>query len=159
MPSWGARSTTWPPTRASDAAVTLDFSRPVAVCLIMVLQFIPDGDDPWQVVRTLLDAMPSGSYLAVAHPANDVDQEVTPALRHLSTRMGGTRVTPRSHPEIERFFAGLEMIEPGLVQLYRWRPGPGVSDNNRDLAAYGGIGHRSPPHFHGARTWTPCLRR
>jgi hypothetical protein len=125
-----------------DAAGTLDFSRPVAVCLIMVLQFVPDGDDPWQVVRTLLDAMPSGSYLAVAHPANDVDQEVAPALRQLSTRMGGTRVTPRSHPEIERFFGGLEMIEPGLVQLHRWRPGPGVSDNNRNLAAYGGIGRK-----------------
>jgi hypothetical protein len=125
-----------------DAAGTLDFSRPVAVCLIMVLQFIPDGDDPWQVVRTLLDAMPSGSYLAVAHPANDVDQEVASALRQLSTRMGGTRVTPRSHPEIERFFGGLEMIEPGLVQLHRWRPGPGVSDNNRNLAAYGGIGRK-----------------
>jgi S-adenosyl methyltransferase len=125
-----------------DAAGTLDFSRPVAVCLIMVLQFVPDGDDPWKVVRTLLDAMPSGSYLAVAHPANDVDQGVAPALRQLSTRMGGTRVTPRSHPEIERFFGGLEMIEPGLVQLHRWRPGPGVGDNNRDLAAYGGLGRK-----------------
>ena len=125
-----------------DAAGTLDFSRPVAVCLIMVLQFVPDEDDPWQVVRTLLDAVPSGSYLAIAHPANDVDQEVTPALRQLSTRMGGTKVTPRSHQEIERFFGGLEMIEPGLVQLHRWRPGPGVSDNNRNLAAYGGIGRK-----------------
>jgi trans-aconitate methyltransferase len=125
-----------------DAAGTLDFSRPVAICLIMVLQFVPDGDDPWQVVRTLLDAVPSGSYLAVAHPANDVDQEVAPALRQLSTRMGGTRATPRSHPEIARFFERLEMIEPGLVQLHRWRPGPGVGDNNRNLAAYGGIGRK-----------------
>ena len=125
-----------------DAAGTLDFSRPVAVCLIMVLQFVPDEDDPWQIVRTLVDAVPSGSYLAIAHPANDVDQEVTPALRQLSTRMGGTRAMPRSHAEIARFFEGLEMIEPGLVQLHRWRSGPGVGDNNRDLAAYGGIGRK-----------------
>jgi hypothetical protein len=125
-----------------DAAGTLDFSRPVAVCLIMVLQFVPDEDDPWQVVRTLLDAVPPGSYLAVAHPASDVDQEVTPALRQLSTRMGGTRVTPRTHPEVARFFEGLEMTEPGLVQLHRWRPGPGVVNGNRNLAAYGGVGRK-----------------
>jgi S-adenosyl methyltransferase len=124
-----------------DAAATLDFSHPVAVCLIMVLQFIPDEDDPWQIVRTLMDAVPSGSYLAVAHPANDVDQEVGPALRQLSTRMGGTRATPRSHQEVARFFEGLEMIEPGLVQLHRWRPGVGVG-NGRELAAYGGIGRK-----------------
>jgi S-adenosyl methyltransferase len=126
-----------------DAASTLDFSRPVAVCLIMILQFVPDEDDPWQIVRTLMDAVPSGSYLAIAHPANDVDQYVGPALRQLSTRMGGTRAAPRSHQEVARFFEGLEMIEPGLVQLHRWRPGTGVRDNGRELAAYGGVGRKT----------------
>jgi hypothetical protein len=124
------------------AASTLDFTQPVAVCLIMVLQFVPDADDPWKITRTLTDAMPSGSYLALAHPASDVDQEVAPALRQLSTRMGGTRVAPRSHEQVARFFDGLEMVEPGLVQLHRWRPGPGVSDNGRNLAAYGGVGRK-----------------
>jgi len=127
---------------SQDAAGPLDFSRPVARCLIMVLQFVPDEDDPWRVVRTLLDAVPSGSYLALAHPASDVDQEVTPALRQLSTRMGGTRATPRTRPEVARFFEGLEMTEPGLVQLHRWRPGPGAENGDRDLAAYGGIGRK-----------------
>jgi hypothetical protein len=126
-----------------DAASTLDFSRPVAVCLIMILQFVPDEDDPWKIVRTLMDAVPSGSYLVVAHPANDVDQEVGPALRQLSTRMGGTRAAPRSHQEVARFFEGLEMIEPGLVQLHRWRPGVGVQRNGRELAAYGGVGRKT----------------
>jgi hypothetical protein len=125
-----------------EAAGTLDFSRPVAICLIMVLQFIPDEDDPWQLVRTLMGAVPSGSYLAIAHPASDVDQDVGPALRQLNTRMGGTRAAPRSHGEIARFFDGLEMIEPGLVQLHRWRPGPGGPDDGRDLAAYGGVGRK-----------------
>ena len=124
-----------------DAADVLDFSQPVAVCLIMVLQFIPDDDDPWQIARTLMDSVPSGSYLAVAHPASDVDHEVGPALRQLNTRMGGTRAVPRSHHEISAFFDRLEMIEPGLVQLHRWRPGPGV-DSVRELAAYGGAGRK-----------------
>jgi hypothetical protein len=122
-----------------EAAGTLDFSRPVAVCLIMILQFIPDEEDPWQLTRALMDAVPSGSYLVVAHPANDVDVVVAPALRQLSTRMGRTRAVPRSYPEVLRFFDGLEMVEPGLVQLHRWRPGLGV-DTGKNLAAYGGLG-------------------
>ena len=54
-------------------------------------------------------------------------------------RMGGTRALPRSYPEVLRFFDGLEMVGPGLVQLHRWRPGVGV-DTGKDLAAYGGVG-------------------
>jgi hypothetical protein len=125
-----------------DAANLLDFSRPVAVCLIMILQFIPDEDDPFSIVRALVDAIPSGSYLTVAHPASDVDQHVGPALRQLSTRMGGTRAVPRSHQEVSRFFDGLEMVEPGLVQLHRWRPGTGLGDTGRDLAAYGALARK-----------------
>jgi len=124
------------------AASVLDFSQPVAVCLIMVLQFVPDTDDPWKLARTLMDAVPAGSYLTIAHPASDVDQEAGPALRQLSTRMGGTRVAPRSHQQIARFFDGLEMVQPGLVQLHRWRPGPGAPGDGRDLAAYGGVGRK-----------------
>jgi hypothetical protein len=125
-----------------DAANVLDFSRPVAVCLIMILQFVPDEDDPVSIVRALVDAIPAGSYLAVAHPASDVDQHVGPALRQLSTRMGGTRAVPRSHQEVSRFFDGLEMVEPGLVQLHRWRPGTGLDDTGRDLAAYGAVARK-----------------
>ena len=125
-----------------DAANLLDFSRPVAICLIMILQFIPDEDDPVSIVRALVDAIPPGSYLTVAHPASDVDQHVGPALRQLSTRMGGTRAVPRSHQEVSRFFDGLEMVEPGLVQLHRWRPGTGLDDTGRDLAAYGAVARK-----------------
>ena len=65
-----------------------------------------------------------------------------PALRQLSTRMGGTRAVPRSHQEVSRFFDGLEMVEPGLVQLHRWRPGTGLDDTGRDLAAYGAVARK-----------------
>ena len=125
-----------------DAANVLDFSRPVAVCLIMILQFIPDEDNPVSIVRALVNAVPADSYLTVAHPASDVDQHVGPALRQLSTRMGGTRAVPRSHQEVSRFFDGLEMVEPGLVQLHRWRPGTGLDDTARDLAAYGAVARK-----------------
>ena len=125
-----------------DAASLLDFGRPVAVCLIMILQFIPDEDDPASIVRALVDAVPSGSYLTIAHPASDVDQYVGPALRQLSTRMGGTRAVPRSHQQVSSFFDGLDLVEPGVVQLHRWRPGSGVDDTGRDLAAYGAVARK-----------------
>jgi S-adenosyl methyltransferase len=130
-----------PATILKQAAATLDLSRPVAVCLIMVLQFVPDEEDPAQIVRTLMAAVPPGSYLAVAHPASDVDTGVAPALRQLSTRMGRTQVVARSHAQIARFFDGLELVDPGLVQLHRWRPGSGV-DTARPLAAYGGLARK-----------------
>ena len=56
--------------------------------------------------------------------------------------MGGTRAVPRSHQEVSRSFDGLEMVEPGLVQLHRWRPGAGLDDTGRDLAAYGAVARK-----------------
>jgi len=125
-----------------EATSTLDFTQPVAVGLIMILQFIPDEDDPWQIVRTLMDAVPPGSYLTVAHPASDVDLDIAPAFRQLNTRMGPTQVVARSHQQVARFFDGLDLVDPGLVQLHRWRPGSGVDDTGRDLAAYGAVARK-----------------
>ncbi len=124
-----------------DAAATLDFTQPVAVCLIMILQFVPDQDDPGQIVRALMDAVPPGSYLTIAHPASDVDMGLGPAFRQLNTRMGPTQVVARSHEQISRFFDGLDLVDPGLVQLHRWRPGPGA-DTARPLAAYGAVARK-----------------
>jgi hypothetical protein len=128
-------------TILKEAAATLDFSRPVAVSLIMILQFIPDEDDPWQIVRTLMDAVPPGSSLTIAHPASDVDLGLGPAFRQLNQRMGPVQVVARSHQQVSRFFDGLDLIDPGLIQLDRWRPGPGA-DTTRPLAAYGAVGRK-----------------
>jgi hypothetical protein len=124
------------------AADTLDLSRPVAVCLIMILQFLPDVDDPWQIVRALMEAVPPGSYLTVAHPASDVDTGIAPAFRQLNQRMGPVQVVARSHEQVARFFAGLELVDPGLVQLHRWRPGPGA-ETTRPLDAYGAVARKT----------------
>src|ERR1700723_2802736 len=62
----------------AQAAKTLDFSQPVAVLLIAVLHFVQDADDPYGIVRTLMDAVPPGSYLAILHGASDVGADDMP---------------------------------------------------------------------------------
>jgi hypothetical protein len=126
-----------------QAAEVLDFREPLAVLLIGVLHCIPDADDPAGIVAALVEAMPPGSYLAIAHPANDIHvSQVSTAAGRLNPLMAEP-VTLRAHDQVERFFAGLDLVEPGLVQLHRWRPGPEGPVPDGDIANYGGIGHKA----------------
>jgi hypothetical protein len=105
-----------------SAAQTLDFSKPIAVMALMILQYVPDSDDPHGIVRRLMQAMPSGSYLAVSDTASDIDTErVSGTTAQLNTRMGPARLTLRSRDEIAGFLDGLELVDPGLVPLPEWR--------------------------------------
>jgi len=127
----------------ADAAKTLDFTRPIAVSLLMILMLVPDAEDPYGTVARLMNAMPSGSYLVISHPASDVDTgEIAEAYDRLNQRMGGTVGTLRAYHEVARFFDGLDMVEPGLVQLHQWRPGPGVLGNGLSIPAYAGVGYK-----------------
>jgi S-adenosyl methyltransferase len=108
----------------ADAARTLDFTHPVAIMLVGVLHCIPDADDPWAIVRRLMAAVPSGSYLIVGHPASDVQAtEAAQATQGLNTRLSEP-VTFRPRDQVARFLEGLELLEPGVVQYPQWRPGP-----------------------------------
>jgi hypothetical protein len=123
----------------AGAADLLDLRQPVALLLIGILQLIPDSDDPYAIVARLTEAMPSGSWLAVYHPASDIDQErVTEAVRRVNARSAGT-TTLRSHAEITRFFDGLQLLEPGLVQVHRWQPGSAAPADTDEIAAYAGL--------------------
>jgi len=125
-----------------QAAEILDFSSPLAILLIGVLHCIPDADDPAGIVTTLIDAVPPGSYLVVAHPASDIHaSQVAVASSRINPLMAGP-VTLRTHEQVSRFFNGLDLVEPGLVQLHRWRPGPEGPVPDGDIANYGGIGRK-----------------
>jgi O-methyltransferase involved in polyketide biosynthesis len=128
------------------AAKTLDFTRPVALMLLFILHYIPDEDSPHQIVAQLLDALPAGSYLAVSHAARDLsaDANVVTSADRLNERMSSTPLNLRAPKEIERFFDGLEMVEPGLVQLPQWRPDPERTDpgHGASISAYCGIGRK-----------------
>jgi O-methyltransferase involved in polyketide biosynthesis len=124
------------------AAATLDFSQPVAVTLLMILMLIED-QDAYEVVGQLMAAVPSGSFLAISHPAADVDSGggIAEAYERLEKLMP-ERPALRSKDQIAQFFDGLNMVEPGLVQLHRWRPAPGAEGLEFDVPAYAGIGQK-----------------
>jgi hypothetical protein len=124
----------------AEAAATLDFSQPVALLLIGVLHCIPDSDDPAGIVHRLLDAVPSGSYLIIAHPASDIHATQIGTAANRLNQVMAEPVTMRTHAEVARFFDGLDLVEPGLVQLHRWRAVP--ADPGVELANYGGVARK-----------------
>jgi O-methyltransferase involved in polyketide biosynthesis len=122
----------------AEAARILDLSQPVAVLLLGVLPFIPDDDDPAAIVARLMAAVPPGSYLAVAHPASDIAaDQVARSVRRYNLQ-AREPVTVRSYAEVARFFDGLDLVEPGLVQLHRWR----ADAESLELPNYGGVGRK-----------------
>ena len=104
------------------AAELLDFSRPVAVMLMAVLQHIDDERDPYAIVAVLMSALPAGSYLAISHPASDIDAEAMAKMAGVLNKMMAEKVTFRDHDAVSGFFTRLELVEPGLVQASKWRP-------------------------------------
>lgn len=122
-----------------DAAALLDFREPIAVLLIGILQLIPDDDDPRGIVTRLMAAVPPGSWLAIFHPASDIlADQIGAAARHVSAR-SVVPTTLRSRAEVARFFDGLELLEPGLVQVHRWLPGSAAPDMGDQVAGYAGL--------------------
>jgi len=108
------------------ASATLDFGEPVALMLLIILHLIPDSDDPYGIVARLVGAIPSGSYLVLAHPASDIRAaEMAEMTKRVNQRMSGPAATMRDRAAITRFFDGLELLEPGVVQPQQWRPEPG----------------------------------
>jgi hypothetical protein len=126
----------------AQAAGLLDFSRPVAVTLLSVLHAIPDADDPWAIVATVMDAVPSGSYLAISTSAGDL---LGPdALRRLQDTWKSSvqqQLTFRDREQVARFFVGTDLVEPGLVPVDEWRAEPGTASEGNS-AMWAGVGRK-----------------
>lgn len=114
---------------APELRGTLDLTRPVALSILSVFHFVPDEDDPYGIVGRLMDALPSGSYLVLTHITPDCAPAEIERVAEVYRRQG-IPGAPRSRLEVERFFEGLELIEPGVQVLHRWRPD---STSNGDL--------------------------
>jgi hypothetical protein len=111
-----------PGTIVAGAARTLDFSRPVAVMLIGILQFIPDEDDPYGIVTRLMAATAPGSFLTIAQPASDIEADAMAEFLRRYNKLAAEKAQFRGYADVARFFDGLELVEPGLVPQPTWRP-------------------------------------
>jgi O-methyltransferase involved in polyketide biosynthesis len=105
-----------------EAARTLDFTQPVALTLLGVLNFVIDDDVAQTVVNRLLDAVPPGSYLAIAHASNEVNPAEAEAARRFWNEHAKPPITFRTAQQITRFFDRVELLDPGVVSCSRWRP-------------------------------------
>ena len=106
---------------SAEVRDTLDMGRPVALSLVAICHFIPEENDPLGIVRKLVDALPSGSALVLTYLTADFAPENVAKLAQVY-RSQGIPITPRSRDEVLQFFEGLDLVDPGLQPLHRWRP-------------------------------------
>lgn len=105
-----------------EAGRTLDLSRPTAVMMLGILNFILDDEQAYAVVRHLMDAMPSGSLLVLTHPTLEYGGEANTKAMEYFNAHAEPPLKARDRDQVMRFFEGLELIEPGLVSCPQWRP-------------------------------------
>ncbi|MDN3294204.1 SAM-dependent methyltransferase [Streptomyces ficellus] len=116
---------------------TLDLSRPVAVMMLGILNFVLDTDEARSIVRTLMAAMPSGSHLVLTHPTLELGGEGNAEAMEFWNKNATPPITARSREEIASFLDGLEILEPGIVSCASWRsPAP------RELAQFGAVARK-----------------
>jgi hypothetical protein len=112
------------PSILREAARTLDLSRPVALFLMGILGHVPTDDEAKAIIASYLDHLPSGSYLAM------YDGSDTSEANNEAVRIWNVSANPKYHlrsPEsIAGLFEGLDLVEPGVVPVTRWRPEPGA---------------------------------
>ncbi|MFD3581222.1 SAM-dependent methyltransferase [Streptomyces sp. NPDC058683] len=108
-----------PGTILDHARTFLDFTRPVALSMIALMHFITDDENPYGLTRTILDALPSGSYFMFSHGTTDEHPHLAKSVT-TTYRKGEIPLRMRTRAEIEPFFEGLELVAPGLVTATKW---------------------------------------
>jgi S-adenosyl methyltransferase len=121
---------------------TLDLDQPVGLLLISMLHFIEDDEEALRVVRRVVDVLPSGSYFAATIATDEFAPEPLARVRDQYHAHGET-LRWRTKEQAQRFFDGVELVEPGLVQMHKWRPDQtdGKIDD-ADIAMYGAVGRK-----------------
>jgi len=125
----------------AEAAATLDLARPVAVMMLGVLNFVLDDDQAATAAGQLMSAVPSGSYLAVSHPTTELGGEANKQAMEFWNQHATPPITARGRDRIVRFFDGLELAEPGVVPIARWRPDPALH-YAPEVALYAGVARK-----------------
>jgi hypothetical protein len=100
----------------------IDPSQPTGLLLVSILHFIADADDPWRIVATLRDALAPGSYFGLCHLTGEGRPAGGQAAEKVYNRSVAAELHVRSRAEIQRFFGDFELVDPGVVDIPRWRP-------------------------------------
>ncbi|MEU1151224.1 SAM-dependent methyltransferase [Streptomyces sp. NPDC005863] len=126
--------------RHPDVRRVIDFDEPVAVLLVAVLHFLTDAEQPGRIVAALRDALPAGSFLVLSHATGDfADRSDAQAVYTKAT----ATLNLRARAEVERFFDGFELVEPGLAQVPFWRPDGTPPERSGEIGFYGGVARKS----------------
>jgi hypothetical protein len=130
-----------------DLRDVLDLDRPVAVIIAGVLQYVHDESDPRQIVAGYRERLVAGSYLAMSHPSKDELTRAREAGASAAISVYNRTETPftyRTREQFVRFFDGLEVIDPGIVYMWDWRPEPGrvPIDLEGKVTGYAGVGRK-----------------
>jgi hypothetical protein len=122
----------------------IDLAEPVAVLLVAVLHFLDDSDDPWAIVNLLKDQIVPGSYLVLSHVTDDHVSEQAAERARQAYQGASAPGVPRTWGHIARFFGGLEMVSPGLVNVSEWRPDH-LGQVRGPVLLYAGMGQKGAP--------------
>ena len=126
----------------AEAAETLDFTKPIALILSGVLGHVVDIGEARSIVRGLMDALPSGSYLSLNDGTSVVGGDQVEQATQDYNDSGALPYIQRTPEEIASFFDGLELVPPGVVSCPRWRPDPAPADSLAEVDAFGGVGRK-----------------
>ena len=124
------------------AAGTLDFSQPVAIMLLAILHYIPDTAEAQRIVARLVGAVPSGSYLVISHAASDISpREMAEMIRRMNEHLAEGNHVGRTRGVVAKFFADVDLAEPGVVKVTKWRPASAVEAQG-PTSLWGGVGRK-----------------
>jgi hypothetical protein len=123
----------------------LDFSQPIALMLVAIVHIIPDEDKPAEIISTLMDAVPPGSFLVASHVTGEHDTDASGGQR--AFREASLPANWRDSSEFARLaFSGLDLVPPGVVLVSEWRPDePGPRPTPAEVSCYGGVARKPGP--------------
>jgi O-methyltransferase involved in polyketide biosynthesis len=131
----------YPDKILAEAGRTLDFTQPVAIMLLGVIHHLTDHEEAAAVVKRLVDAVASGSYLVVTQTTNQVTGAAMDEAVRQWNEASPTPIVIRTPEQIAGFFDGLELLEPGVVSTTQWRPDP-AGPSPPPMDEFGAVGRK-----------------